>query len=166
MPKLDWLNGLDPEEARQAFFKCCGAQRWADNMTALRPFRSLEQLLETADEVWWDLFPGDWKEAFCHHPKIGDRESLRKKFACTADWAEQEQAGARAANEETLAALEAGNRAYEEKFGYIFILCATGKSAPEMLALLQERLKNDPETEIQIAAEEQAKITKLRLEKL
>jgi 2-oxo-4-hydroxy-4-carboxy-5-ureidoimidazoline decarboxylase len=105
-------------------------------------------------------------EAFEQHPKIGDINSLKKQYANTVAWASNEQAGVDAASDEVLQALAKGNDDYERKFGYIFIVCATGKSAGEMLELLQSRLTNDPESEIKIGAEEQNKITKLRLEKL
>lgn len=163
---VDRLNQWDTEEAREALGRCCGSQRWVEGMLAQRPFRAVEDLFDAADRIWDALEPEDWKEAFAHHPKIGDVSALREKFASTADWAEGEQAGARQASEETLSRLTQGNHAYEARFGYIFIVCATGKSAPEMLALLEERLGNDPETELRVAAREQAKITRLRLEKL
>lgn len=131
-----------------------------------RPLTNRENLLSVADEVWQNLTVSDWKEAFTHHPKIGDVDSLRMKFAKTSTWAEGEQSGVKSANDDVLAKLAEGNRLYEEKFGYIFIVCATGKSAGEMLQVLQLRLGNKPETEIHIAAAEQAKITRLRLEKL
>jgi 2-oxo-4-hydroxy-4-carboxy-5-ureidoimidazoline decarboxylase len=135
-------------------------------MISLRPFTSSEEVFEQADSVWWSLAQSDWREAFTHHPKIGDFENLRKKFATTASWATNEQLGAADASEETLNALADGNTHYEETFGYIFIVCATGKSAEEMLQILKSRLPNSPATEITIAAGEQAKITRLRLEKL
>ena len=107
-----------------------------------------------------------WREAFTHHPRIGDVAVLRERFASTAVWARGEQAGVAAADERTLAALAEGNRAYEARFGYVFIVCATGLKADQMLAMLNARLSNDAETEMRIAAEEQMKITRLRLEKL
>lgn len=130
------------------------------------PADDMVELLEDAEEQWWKCSETDWKEAFAHHPKIGDIDSLKKKFVSTAAWASGEQSGVNTATEETIRALAEGNRLYEEKFGYIFIVCATGKSAEEMLRLLQERLQNDPVTEIQVAADEQNKITKIRIEKL
>ena len=135
-------------------------------MCAARPFRGRAEIVAEAERVWRALEPGDWREAFAHHPPIGDAEALRTRFAATATWAADEQRGAAAASEETLALLAAGNRSYEERFGYVFIVCATGKSAGEMLALLEARLHNHPDAEIRIAAEEQMKITGLRLEKL
>jgi len=123
-------------------------------------------MFAVAGETWNKLTPGDWKEAFSHHPKIGDIKSLRQKFASTAQWAEGEQSGVAQTSERVLRELAEGNNLYEAKFGYIFIVCATGKGAEEMLEMLNRRLSNYPEEEIRIAAEEQRKITRLRLEKL
>ena len=135
-------------------------------MMERRPFRDREQLLTAARDVWFSLGADDWREAFTHHPKIGDRESLRRRFGATADLSEQEQSGVTGASEEVLAALAGGNHAYEEKFGYIFIVCASGLTAEQMLGMLTERLHHVPEDEIRIAAAEQAKITELRLLRL
>jgi 2-oxo-4-hydroxy-4-carboxy-5-ureidoimidazoline decarboxylase len=136
-------------------------------MAALAPFKSRAQLFGEADNRWWRLAPADWLEAFTHHPQIGaDVEALRAKFAVTADWSEGEQAGIGAASEETLQTLASENTRYAERFGFIFIVCASGKSATQMLALLQGRADNHPAQEIFIAAGEQNKITALRLEKL
>lgn len=146
-----------PIQARAALRSCCGASRWVDRMMARRPFHSREAVLGAAREEWFALSPEDWREAFSHHPKIGDR------FPETHHFSSKEQAGVAGASEDVLSALAEGNRAYEDKFGYIFIVCATGKSAEEMLALLRARMANDPESEIRIAAEEQAKITAIRL---
>jgi 2-oxo-4-hydroxy-4-carboxy-5-ureidoimidazoline decarboxylase len=134
-------------------------------MMAARPFGSREELFAAAEAAFGDLAPEGWLEAFAHHPKIGDQEALRARFAETRQWAEGEQAGAAAASEEVLAALARENRAYEARFGYIFIVCASGKTAAEMLALLRERLPHRADTELRVAAAEQAKITRLRLEK-
>ena len=130
------------------------------------PADDLVELLEDAEEQWFKCSESDWKEAFSHHPKIGDTASLKKKFSSTAQWASGEQSGVNAASQQTIEALAEGNRKYEDKFGYIFIVCATGKTAEEMLEILTSRLSNDPKDEIEIAADEQNKITKLRLEKL
>jgi len=135
----------------------------------IKPARSTsrtEQVRRAADEIWWALEPDEWREAFTHHPKIGDMASLRTKFASTKAWAAAEQASVREASEAILTRLAQGNAAYEQKFGYIFIVCATGKSAPEMLALLEQRLPHPPTLELKIAAEEQRKITQIRLGKL
>lgn len=163
---LHELNTLGAKQLKEELFKCCGSSAWVKNMMPYFPADDLVELLEDAEEQWWMCNEKDWKEAFSHHPKIGDIDSLKKKFASTAGWASGEQAAVSTANEETLKALANGNRLYEEKFGYIFIVCATGKSAEEMLTILQTRLQNNPEVEIQIAADEQNQITKLRLQKL
>jgi len=166
MDALLHLDGLSPSEATAELVRCCGSARWVERMIAARPFLAKERLFATAESTWNDLDPEDWREAFTHHPKIGDREALRARFASTRQWAEGEQAGAARASGETLDALAQANQAYEARFGHIFIVCATGKTAAEMLGLLRARLGNDPETELRIAAGEQAKITRLRLEKL
>ena len=132
-------------------------------MLGRRPFLNREALLAAARGEWFALSPADWREAFTHHPRIGDRASLRWRFAATRHLSEKEQAGVAGATEDVLAALAEANAAYESKFGYIFIVCATGRSAAEMLAMLTTRLGNDADTEIRIAAEEHARITELRL---
>jgi 2-oxo-4-hydroxy-4-carboxy-5-ureidoimidazoline decarboxylase len=157
------LDQASPAAARAMLARTCGSSRWVDRMLARRPFGSQEALLTAARDEWWALDPGDWKDAFRHHPKIGDRAALAARFPATHTLSAQEQAGVASAGEDVLDALADGNRAYEERFGYIFIVCATGKTAPEMLALLRARLGNDPAAEIRAAAEEQAKITALRL---
>lgn len=162
---LEQLNELDQQEIIDNLMRCCGSTRWAKKMANERPFDSKEALLESAESIWWKLALNDYLEAFSHHPKIGDIDSLRDKYA-TRDWAEGEQKGAAEASDEVLNRLAQANDAYEENFGYIFIVCATGKSAAEMLAILEDRLKNDPKKEIRIAAGEQHKITCIRLEKL
>jgi 2-oxo-4-hydroxy-4-carboxy-5-ureidoimidazoline decarboxylase len=157
------IDTVPADEARTLLRTCCGSARWVEEMLARRPFGSQDQLLQAARDVWFSLSNADWREAFNHHPKIGDRESLRRQFAEARHLAEKEQAGAADASGEVLTALAAANREYEKAFGHIFIVCATGLSAEEMLARLRERLENDPHIEIRIAAEEQAKITDLRL---
>ena len=154
------LNALSDQRARAALERCCGARHWADAMLAARPFGSDAELLATAERVWWGLGRADWLEAFAAHPRIGGRGGPK------TDWARHEQAGADGATEATLAALAQGNRAYEERFGHVFLISATGKTADEMLGALRGRLSNDPATELRVAAEEQAKITRLRLNKL
>jgi len=160
------LNRLPFDAARAELERCCGASSWVERLCAARPFRDRDHLLSEAERGARALTPGDWREAFSHHPRIGDLDSVRARFGSTAAWAADEQRGAAGATESTLRALAEGNRAYEEKFGYIFIVCATGKGAGEMLALLESRLQNDADVELGIAAEEQSKITRLRLEKL
>jgi OHCU decarboxylase len=144
--------------ARALLHQCCGSRAWVEAMLARRPFGSTAGLLRAAHESWWSLGPHEWKEAFASHPKIGDRSSTGLPA--------REQAGVRRASEDMRSALADGNHAYLEKFGYIFIVCATGRSAAEMLAILRERLGHDPDREIRIAAGEQEKITAIRLEAL
>ena len=134
-------------------------------MIERRPFGSEEAMLSAARDEWFALGPADWTEAFAAHPKIGDRDALRSRFAETRHLAAREQAGVEGAPGDVLSALAAGNAAYEKKFGYIFIVCATGLTAGQMLARLRGRLANDPATELRVAAEEEAKITELRLTK-
>ena len=161
------LNHLDKSARAEALGKCCGATAWVQSMLTAFPVADDATLLREATARWQQLSEADWREAFTHHPKIGgDVEALRAKFASTSTWAEGEQAAVKQASQATLEALATGNEDYERRFGYLFIVCATGKSAAEMLALLQARLSNKPEDEILIAAGEQNKITRLRLEKL
>lgn len=163
---LHQFNSLSKKEATEVLAQCCGASGWVTQMESLRPFHSRKAVFEAASQVWNQLSEKDWKEAFTHHPKIGDLESLKKKFASTRAWAEHEQKGSAEASVSVLQALALANQTYENRFGYIFIVCATGKKAEEMLSLLESRLTNEPEKEIKIAAQEQAKITQIRLEKL
>ena len=130
------------------------------------PADDMVELINDAEDQWYECTEADWLEAFTHHPKIGDVESLTKKFASTAWWASGEQSAVSNASQQTIEALAKGNEDYEKKFGFIFIVCATGKSAEEMLQLLQARLPNDKEEEIKIAMDEQNKITQLRVQKL
>lgn len=157
------LDALSEPGAREALRRCCASGAWVEGMLARRPFGDDRALFETADEVWRGLGPDDWLEAFAAHPRIGERE---RRDSPTAEWSGEEQSGVGTAEAATRRALADGNRAYEEKFGHVFLICATGKSAGEMLAALEERLENDPGTELRVAAEEQRKITRLRLEKL
>jgi OHCU decarboxylase len=160
------LNALDAAEAERELLKCCGSQAWARELAAQRPFGETDELLKSADEIWWRLDAQDWLEAFAAHPKIGGKRAAREQDAQAQSWSEQEQSGARVAEQATLDELAEANRDYEERFGHIFIVCATGKTAGEMLALLRARQSNDAATELRNAAEEQRKITRLRLEKL
>lgn len=161
------LNALDAAEAKKELLKCCGSTGWARALVAQRPFGETQELLTAADDIWRNLSKRDWLEAFAAHPQIGGRrKAAREQEAQAAAWSEQEQSGARDAEGATLDELGKFNRIYEEKFGHIFIVCATGKTAVEMLALLRARLPNDASIELSNAAEEQRKITRLRLEKL
>jgi 2-oxo-4-hydroxy-4-carboxy-5-ureidoimidazoline decarboxylase len=157
------IDSAGVDEARALLRACCGSTAWVERMIALRPFRTEAALYQSARHEWFTLTPDDWKEAFAAHPRIGDRENLRARFPATHQLSESEQAGVRGASDDTLDALTAANADYERRFGYIFIVRATKKSAKEMLDLLQARLQNEPASELRIAASEQARITDLRL---
>ncbi|WP_369856497.1 2-oxo-4-hydroxy-4-carboxy-5-ureidoimidazoline decarboxylase [Candidatus Thalassolituus haligoni] len=163
---LEQLNQLPADEAATAFAQCCVSQRWIQQMVAARPFLSAEQLQQQAENFWQALAEADYLEAFEGHPKIGDISSLQQKYASTKALAAGEQSSVNAANDAIINALAEGNQSYEQRYGFIFIVCATGKSAAEMLALLQARLSNNRATEVQNAADEQAKITRIRINKL
>ena len=160
------LNWLTADEAAATLRACCGSAAWVQGMLARRPVPNLSALLQAAEEVWAGLGPKDYLEAFAAHPRIGETKSPATANAQSARFSRDEQVGVHGVSDEVQAALAQGNRDYEARFGHIYIVCATGKSAPEMLALLQSRLGNPPEVELKIAAEEQRKITRLRLHKL
>ncbi len=161
-----WLNELSADAAESEFLKCCGSKRWAHDLAAHRPFDSLEALYANADEIWWSLSEADWLEAFRAHPKIGEQKAAATQTPQAQSWSAQEQSGVAQAAAQTKHELARLNREYEDRFGFIFIVCASGKSPEEMLAILRSRLGADRESEIRVAAEEQRKITRLRLEKL
>ena len=163
---LQELNDLPEEKFKEAFFQCCGCVAWVAQLAQLRPYSSVKDLKDKSDNIWFSCDEISWLEAFTHHPKIGDIESLEKKFAATKEFASAEQSGVHASSELVLHQLKEENDRYENKFGFIFIVCATGKSAEEMLSLLQERIKNDRSDELKIAITEQNKITHLRIAKL
>jgi OHCU decarboxylase len=160
---LERLNALPPEAAEESLLSCCGSREWARRVAARRPFRRPEELEEAADRIWRSLSEEDWREAFGAHPRIGESAPNSNR---SGDWARQEQAGTETASRDTLAQLAEVNREYENRFGHVFIVCATGKSAAEMLAQALARLHNDARTELVIAAEEQRRIMRLRLAKL
>ena len=160
------LNELPAVIARQEFLRCCESVAWASKMLEKRPFRSNEELFEAAAALWAGLKEEDWLEAFAGHPKIGDVKSLAKRFSSIRQWASGEQSGVDVATDDVLHRLAEGNTSYEKKFGFIFIVCATGKSADEMLDILNQRFPNERSIELRIAAGEQEKIMKIRLEKL
>jgi len=155
---LDELNMLPSLEAEATLLRCSGSRRWAGQMASARPFATCDALYEAAERIWWSLDPDDWREAFAAHPRIGERRGTA--------WSLQEQSGAQSAAETTQAQLAVVNAAYEARFGYIFIVCATGKSGDEMLTVARRRLGNDPASELRVAATEQAAIARLRLGKL
>ena len=160
------FNTISKNEAATALSRCCGSKRWIEQMMERHPFISEQELFTEAERIWKALSEDDWKEAFTHHPKIGDAAAIKKKFAATSAWAEGEQRGVQNAADETMRLLAEGNAEYEKKFGFIFIVCATGKSAEEMLSLLEVRLRNNADNELRIAADEQRKITQIRLQKI
>jgi 2-oxo-4-hydroxy-4-carboxy-5-ureidoimidazoline decarboxylase len=158
-------NELQTGEAAKEILSCCGASSWANAMAGKRPFEDEAAVLITSDEVWLKLEPAAWMEAFKSHPKIGESRAATPQGEHSAQWSKQEQKNAAFASDEIKLALAEGNREYEKKFGFIFIVCATGKSAGEILAILRRRLQNGKEIELREAAEEQRQITQLRLKK-
>ena len=160
------LNTADDRSVEREFMRCCSSTQWARQMLKKRPFRSVQELFDVADQVWSYLGPDDWQEALWAHPKIGETSSVSSQPKGTEHWSAEEQSGVQVATQRALDALGELNRAYLDKFGFPFVICATGKSYQEILQLLIERLKKDKEGELQTAAEEQSKITQLRLRKL
>jgi 2-oxo-4-hydroxy-4-carboxy-5-ureidoimidazoline decarboxylase len=161
-----YLNGCDVQKRLEELERCCGATKWFRTVASGFPCADAATLKYLVDRTFAELDESDWLEAFSHHPRIGDIDSLRKKFASTANWASGEQSGTAVAGDEVLFELKSANDEYFNKFGFIFIICATGKSATEMLSALKARLYNDRATEVRNAAVEQQKITYIRLEKL
>ncbi len=160
------INQAPQETAESVLLSCCGSHRWARKMAEARPFADVSALLDCAEEIWFNLETKDWLEAFGAHPKIGAKKAVPQATAQSAEWSEGEQSGINTAANSVLTELEESNYLYEKKFGFIFIVCATGKSAAEMLEICRERLSNDAAKEIRVAADEQNKITKIRLKKL
>lgn len=162
---LDELNRLPDPDAMRALLACCGSSAWARDVAAARPYRDFDTLLAHADRVWARLAPKDWLEAFARHPRIGERAAAVAS-GTEKRWSEGEQSRARESGSAALAELASVNAEYEERFGHVFLICATGKSAVEILANARSRLHNDPNDEMRVAAEEQRRITHLRLRKL
>jgi OHCU decarboxylase len=158
------FNALSEEDAASELLSCCGAKRWAREMALARPYASAAELYATADRIWATMIEPDWLEAIACHPRIGERKPAHAS-AKSQQWSSQEQSQTQAADASILAALAEGNNAYEKKFGITYIVCATGKSAGEMLAILQRRLSSTRETELTEAAAQQQLITRIRLEK-
>ena len=157
-------NEADEAAAMEAMLACCAARRWAQAMVALRPLNSVASLSLTADEVWSTMEEPDWMEAFAAHPRIGERQASAATSPAAA-WARQEQSSTASAAQQVLADLANANAEYEQRFGFTYIVCATGKTAEEMLAILQRRLANKRETELREAAEQQRQIMQIRLGK-
>lgn len=164
--KLAWLNELTAAKAEAAFLDCCGSREWAKSMASARPFPMLEELFKAAENIWFSLPIADHLEAFAAHPSIGSKKSSPSQNGRSASWSKDEQSGMSEADRQVRDSLAKANRLYQAKFGFIFIVYATGKTAEEMLALCRARLNNSVQTELQIAAEEQRKITETRLIKL
>lgn len=160
------FNTLPDDVAADLLRSCCGSSRWVEGMIARRPFASLDSLLVAADDVWESTNAGDWREAFSHHPRIGGKGTVAAQSSRASAWAADEQAATSTASAGIQAELASINQEYENRFGHIYIVRATGRSAEEMLALARQRLLNDPESELLAAAEEQRQITGLRLRKL
>jgi OHCU decarboxylase len=163
---LAWLNSLPVAEAESVFRDCCGSREWSRRMTECRPFPMLDTLFDTAESIWFSLPKRDWLEAFSAHPKIGEKKAAANQQAKSVEWSSSEQSRVESADGSVRNELADANRLYEDKFGFIFIVCATGKSADEMLAICRARLGNSVDTEMRIAGEEQQKITEIRLKKL
>lgn len=160
------LNTMPAERATEVLTACCGSQRWVSRMVAKRPFASREEVLNEADRIWGSLVPRDWLESFMHHPRIGEKAAAIAQDATGRSWSAQEQSSLTQATAAARAELARVNKDYEQRFGFIYIVCASGKTMDEMLRLARERLMNDPEKELRVAAEEQRKIMRRRLEKL
>ena len=160
------LDAAPAEQARELLTACCGAVPWVDAMLAARPFGDRERLFAAADRAWASLTAGQLGDAIARHPRLGASRAKAALSARERAWSAGEQSGASAADDASRAALADGNEAYERRFGHTFILCATGLGTSDMLAALQQRLRNDPATERDITGRELHKITRLRLEKL
>ncbi len=158
-------NALDPATAEGEILACCGSRVWAREMAARRPFASESAVLAASDAVCSSLREEDWLEAFRAHPRIGEIKPAQAAPKQSAAWSAQEQDAATAADAETKAALANGHREYEHRFGRIFIVCATGKTSPEILAILRQRLQNDAVTELRESVKQQRQIAQLRLKK-
>jgi OHCU decarboxylase len=157
-------NDADADTARAAMIACCGAHRWADGMVASRPIKNVLELSDAADRIWGTMTEEDWLEAFACHPRIGDRKPVHASAQSLA-WSKREQESTESAAQRVLDELAAGNALYEERFGFTYIVCATGKSPEEMLDILTRRLAGSRASELEEAAEQQRQITQIRLGK-
>lgn len=160
------LNALPAPEAAERFRSCCGSSRWVDFMLRRRPFHNLDALLAAADDAWGATGPADWDEAFAHHPRIGERHAVAPVSEAARAWSAGEQGAAAGADAVSRAALAEASQAYERRFGRIYLVCAAGRSAEDLLTDIAMRIGNDPERERAVAVEEQRKITRLRLQAL
>jgi 2-oxo-4-hydroxy-4-carboxy-5-ureidoimidazoline decarboxylase len=160
------LDEMSESKAADLLADCCGSSQWVREMLAARPFGSREAVLSAADRIWSSLDASDWLDAFAHHPRIGEKHGAVSQGELGAAWSAGEQRNVASASENVRQSLAAVNEEYERRFGYIYIVCATGKTPEQMLELARQRLRNDAARELRIAAEEQRKITRLRLQKL
>lgn len=161
---LNAWNTLAPEAAVAVLLSCCASHCWAQAVASQRPYASEQELFQAADTIWATMTEPDWMEAFGAHPRIGERKPAHATAQSSA-WSQQEQFATNTAEQNILAKLAAGNLRYEELFGFTYIVCATGKSADEMLAILERRLTSDRAAELREAAEQQRQITQIRLRK-
>jgi OHCU decarboxylase len=162
---LSALNAMSPDDAQRTLMACCASRRWADAMAAARPFADFAAVHRAADRIWRELSSADWLEAFAAHPRIGERAPASAGAHASA-WSASEQARAASSDATTLAELAQVNRDYEARFGHVFLVCAAGRSAADLLADARNRMHNDAVTELSVAAEEQRQITRLRLARL
>jgi 2-oxo-4-hydroxy-4-carboxy-5-ureidoimidazoline decarboxylase len=156
-------NSLDLAAAAREALPCCGSQAWAAALASARPIENEESLIETSSSIWLGLPEEAWREAFDSHPRIGQNHAQAHATEQSLRWSAQEQCVALSKDEAAKLALEDANRLYEKRFGRIFIVCASGKTSPEILAILEARMQNDAATELREAAEQQRQITQLRL---
>ncbi len=163
---LEQINAIPAAACAELFAACCGSSRWVSELVGRRPFASLSELRRVADDIWWTLDESDWLEAFAHHPRIGGTRSASPQSERAAAWSAGEPAAGAPAAADARSELAAINDSYENKFGFIYIVSAAGRSAGELLDIARQRLTNDRSVELRIAAEEQRKITNLRLEQL
>ncbi|SEB60698.1 2-oxo-4-hydroxy-4-carboxy-5-ureidoimidazoline decarboxylase [Terriglobus roseus] len=165
MSYLDEWNAMSADSAADAALPCCGSQAWARGLASRRPLSTLPELLAASDAAWWSLPAVDWQKAFETHPRIGEQHAQTAVMDTSLQWSAGEQSSAMLSDDAAKARLAEGNRAYEAKFGRIYIVCATGKSAQEMLTILERRMHNNAEDELHESAEQQRQITHIRLRK-
>jgi 2-oxo-4-hydroxy-4-carboxy-5-ureidoimidazoline decarboxylase len=156
-------NSLDPDTAAREVLPCCGSRAWATELASRRPLADEAALAAASNEVWLALPEEDWQEAFDSHPRIGQKHAQSRATEESLRWSAQEQRSVLSNDEAARLALQEANHRYEQKFGRIFIVCATGKTSPDILRNLDERLQNDATTELREAVEQQRQITQLRL---
>jgi 2-oxo-4-hydroxy-4-carboxy-5-ureidoimidazoline decarboxylase len=162
---LERWHALPPDEAAAEVLSCCGSQGWARCLAAMRPFADEQSLFDAADQCWLHLPQADWLEAFRSHPRIGEQHAQKQTTATSVAWSRSEQSQMKEADAAILLRMREGHREYEERFGRIFIVCASGKQPAELLSILERRLANDPEQELLESAAQQQQIMQLRLRK-